>query len=209
MDHEQRDVAARVQDSEITARIVRNIADIERDFHFASGPLSERLMREMIQSIVKAADNHWIVVEKEPSAFITTPDWKVNGVGNGDMWLELSEICQDELDYSWIAVAVRGGRTQLTLELMFRRGLADAAETMIRNDKAVAALVKLGFVRDQDEPRLFLPIHIQAEALAIGLEQNDLAEALAPIGRAVTVATTAIAELNKLIEQVRTSGKRR
>lgn len=211
MDDQQRDLAARLQDSDITARIVRNIADIERDYHFANGPLSDRLMGEMVQAIVKAATDHWLVVEKEPSAFITTPDWKVTGVGNGDMWLELSELCADELEHSWIAVAVavRGGNTQLCLELMFRRGLVEAAEALIRNDKVVAALLKLGFVRDQDEPRLFLPIHIPAEALAIGLEQNDLAEAIAPVGRAVGLATAALTELNKLIEQVRTNSRRK
>ena len=147
MDDQQRDLAARLQDSDITARIVRNIADIERDYHFAHGPLGDRLMGEMIQTIVKAATDHWLVVEKEPSAFITTPDWKVTGVGNGDMWLELSELCSDELEHSWIAVAVRGGNTQLCLELMFRRGLAEAAEALIRTDKVVAGLLKLGLDR--------------------------------------------------------------
>lgn len=57
---EQRDLAARLQDSAITARTVRNIAEIECDHHFASGPLSDKLMREIMQTIVKTSSQPWV-----------------------------------------------------------------------------------------------------------------------------------------------------
>ena len=73
---EQRDTAARLQDSSITARIVRNIAEIERDYHFASGPLSDKLMQEIIQTIVKGSTAPWLVDDSEDSALLTFPEWK-------------------------------------------------------------------------------------------------------------------------------------
>ena len=49
------------------------------------------------------------------------------GVGNGDAWLELVEICDAEEEYSWIAAAVGVGSTKMGLELQFRNGLAPFA----------------------------------------------------------------------------------
>jgi hypothetical protein len=205
MDHDQRTTASQQQDPVLAARIVRGIADIERDFYFASDILSERLMREAVQAIGKVATAPWQVVEAGWSAQIVCPEWKMTrGVGTGDAWLELTELCTDEEnDHSWIAAAVKAGPTQMCFELIFRKGLLDFARQVIGNDKALAALWKFGFVRVEDELRLFIPIDIPAEALALGFEQNDLTKALAPIGKAVELALSAKAELDKLVEQVR------
>ena len=206
---EQRDLAARLQDSAITARIVRNIADIEQDYHFAAGPLSDKLMREVTQTIVTKSSQPWIVDDSGTSTLLTYPEWKSAGVGPGDAWLELGEISDDELDHSWISAAIRAGETQLCIELVFRRGLVEVAEGVVRNDRAVAPLLKLGMVRYETEPRLFIPIHIPAEALAMGLEQNDLDDALLPVRKAVEIAGAAKAELDKLIDKVRAEAKRK
>ena len=61
-DIEQRDLAARLQDSAITARIVRNIAAIEQDYHFAAGPLSDKLMQEIVQTIVTKSSQPCLAV---------------------------------------------------------------------------------------------------------------------------------------------------
>ena len=201
---EQRDVAARLQDSDITARIVRNIAEIERDYHFASGPLSDKLMQEIIQTIVKGSTAPWLVDDSEDSALLTFPEWKAKGLGHSDLWIELGEICDEDLEYSWVAAAVHAGGTQLCFEVLFRKGLASTAAGVIRNDKVVAPLLKLGFVRHETEPRLFMPIRINGEALAVGFELNDLAEALLPVKKAVDVLTAAKPELDKLIGKIRT-----
>lgn len=211
MDHEQRTKAATQQDPKLAARIVRSIGQIEEDHYFASGLLSERLMREAVQAVKKVAIAPWQVVEAEWTAQIVCPEWKMTkGVGTGDAWLELAEVCADEeRDFTWISAAVGAGPTRLGLELMYRRGLQDTAQAAIRDDKLVAALWKAGMVRDEMEPRLFFPIDIPAEALAQGFETNDLAKALAPVGKAVQHAIAAKAELDKLIEQVRTTAKRK
>ena len=211
MDHEHRLAAVNAHDPVLAARIIRGIAQVEDDYFFASGPLSERMMEEAVQAIAKAATVPWHVVEVDWTAQIVCPEWKMTkGVGTGDAWLELAEICADEdRDFSWISAAVGVGPTQLGLELMFRRGLQDAAQTVIPDDKVVAALAKLGMTRDETATRLFFPVAIPAEMLAQGFEANDLAKALAPVGKAVTKAIAAKAELDKLVEQVRAAGKRR
>lgn len=213
MDHAQRTKAANQQDPKWAARVVRSIGQIEADFYYASGYLSERLMGEAVQAISKVAKAPWQVVEAGLSAQVVCPEWKMTkGVGTGDMWLELAELVNDEDDeddHSWLAAAVKAGPTQLCIEVMFRRGLQDQAEAVIRDDKALAAIWKLGFLRSESDLRLFIPIVIEAQRLAlIGFEQNDLAAALTPIGKAMEQALAAKAELDKLLEQVRAKAKR-
>jgi hypothetical protein len=170
------------------------------------------MMTQAVLAVEKAAPSPWQVIESDWSAQVVCPEWKMTrGVGTGDMWLEITEVGadEDEYEHTWIAAAARSGPTQIGLELVFRRGLQDHAQAIIGDDKAVAALWKLGFARDETSLLLFIPIHIPAEKLAQGFEQNDLAAAIAPFGKAMSQAIAAKAELDKLLEQVRTAAKRK
>lgn len=212
MDHDQRTKAAKSQDPAWAARVIRNIAQIETDFFHAFDHVSERIMSEAVQAIHKVAMHPWQVVESGMSAQIVCPEWKMTkGVGTGDMWLELAEIGADEDDdeRSWLSAAVKAGPTQLGFELTFRRGLQDQAGLIIRDDKAIAALLKLGFARLDAGPSLIVPIDIAAEKLAQGFEQNDLTAALAPVGGSLSKALAAKVELDKFLSQVRLAPKRR
>lgn len=197
--------AIKQQDPAVAARIVTNIAAIESDFFLAAGPLSERMMKDAIQIMGKAAPEPWKMIETEGSAILACNDWRqLRGVGNGDAWLALSEITNDEEnDHSWVAAAVGAGPTRLGLEFCFRRGLQDKAQALIRNDKAVAKLWELGFVRVEESASLFIPITIQANILAKAYAENDFDKALAPVAKAVEVALTAKPELDHLVQQVR------
>ena len=211
MDHKQRTKSSEEQDPVLAAQIVRNIATIERDYHLASGLLSERMMSEAVKTMGKATTAPWMTIDTEASAILVHPDWRMTrGVGNGDAWIELAEITSvEDQDYSWLAAATRSGETQLGLELTFRRGLVDYAEDLLSDAKAVAGLLKQGFVRDQHNERIFLPLEIPTEALAMGFEQNDLTEAVAAVGRAVTQAIASKADLDAVINQVREAAKRK
>ncbi len=210
MDTEEKIIAAQKLDPVMAARIARSITDIERDFHLASGPVSDRLMNEIIRVFTNSAVEPWLVAETDGSALLIAPEWKMTkGVGIGDAWLELSEISLDEQDHTWLAAAVKAGGTMLCIELMFRTGLRDTAQAIIRDDKAVSALWKLAFVREEQDARLFIPIDILAELVAQAFEQNDFDQALTPVGEAVARAIAAKAELDKLIEQVRAAAKRK
>jgi hypothetical protein len=209
MDSDQQTRLAQQQDPELAARILRNIADLERDYLFAWGPLSERLMREAAAVAGKAASEPWVIEGTEWNVTVTSPDWRATrGVGQ-DAWLELADIVEDEEDHSWAAVIVSAGPTKLCLELKFRKGLAPIAQMLTGKDKPVANLLKEGFEQDGTGTRLLIPILIDAETLARGFELNDLDEALTPLKRAVEIAITAKPDLDVLIEHVRTQAKRK
>lgn len=211
MDHEQRTKISNQLDPEWAARVVRNIGQIEADFYHAANHLSERLMVEGALAIEKVVKAPWVIVENEWTPQVVCPEWKMlRGVGTGDMWLEVSEISADEEEneHTWIAAATKAGPTQLCIELKFRKGLQDDAEEIVSDAKAVAAITKLGFVRDAESLALYIPIHIPAEKLAQAFEQNDLTPVTEPFGKAMAQAIIAKPALDKLLEQVRAAAKR-
>lgn len=210
MDNQEKALVAQSHDPAVAARIIRNIATVESDWHLASGLLSERFMREVHELIAKLTPENWKMIESGWSAGLVPPDWKMTkGVGNGDAWLELVELCDAEEEYSWIAAATGVGSTRMALELQFRNGLIPFAQKAIGNDKAVEDILKLGFARDEAKGRLFLPVKINADLLAKGFEENDLDKAIAPVGKAIEAAIAAKPELDKIVEQVREAAKRK
>ena len=210
MDNEEKLLVTQSHDPAIAARIIRNIENIERDWHLASGLLSERLMCDLRVMMGQLTPENWKMFLSGWSGLIVPPDWKMTrGVGNGDAWLELAEFCDAEEEYSWIAAAVGIGSTKMGLELQFRTGLAPFGEALIANDKAVDALLKLGFVRDDAKERLFIPVKVNADLLAKGFEENDLDKALAPVAKAIKLAIAAKPDLDKIVEQVREAAKRK
>ena len=208
MDQHEKNLVEQSHDPAVAARIIRNIANVESDWHLASDLLSERMMREVRALVAKLTPKEWKVADSGWSALIVPPDWKMTkGVGKGDAWLEIVEFCDAEDEYSWIAAAIGVGSTKMGLELVFRNGLLPLAQKVFANDKALDALLKLGFVRNEAKDQLFLPVKVSGDLLAKGWEENDLDKALAPIGKAVELAISAKAELDKIVEQVRAAAK--
>lgn len=205
-----RSEADRMQDPKYVTRLIANVATVEEDFFLLSGPLSERLMTEIVSTLTKAVVAPWQINKVDWAARITCPDWKMSrGVGTGDAWLELAEICaDDDSNHSWLAAALRAGGTQMGIELIFRPGLVDFADKVIGDDKAVAPLWERGFWREEDSARLFIPVVLNATALAKGFAENDFAVALAPVAKAMEQAITGKAELDALVERVRAAAKR-
>src|SRR5436853_5280966 len=115
MDSTDQMARAQALDPTHAARVVRAIADIESDYIFAAGALSERFMREAAVAIRKAAPEAWELEATEWELSLSAPDWKSRGFH--DAWLELAEIADDEEDHSWIAAAVGAGHTKMCLEL--------------------------------------------------------------------------------------------
>jgi hypothetical protein len=211
MNHEQRAMQASQQDPAAAAAIIKSIAEIERDYRMAEGPLSELMMIGVEAAMRKSAPEPWIVTKTEASALLSFPEWKpTKGLGNGDAWFEISEITDDEGDeQTWVSVAVGAGPSKFGLELMFRRALAAAADAVTREQPQAQKLTKIGFVRDALTQRLFVPIEVDRLRLAKGFQENDLTEALAPVGKAVEAVVKAKSDLDALIEQVRTRAKSR
>ncbi|MFV4741724.1 hypothetical protein ACNJU8_21075, partial [Mycobacterium tuberculosis] len=106
-----------------------------------------------VRAITKEAGAAWQAHPHEWAVRIVPPEWKMaRGVGTGDAWLELAEVGnEDEGCFSWIGVATGAGGTRFGLALRFRPGLLDYSEDAVFDEKAVAPLIKLGMVRDEDE----------------------------------------------------------
>lgn len=211
MDNEQRIKATDRQDPKWAAKVIRSIGQIEADFFHAAGPLSERMMTEALLVVEKVVAEPWQIVDNEWAMQVVCPEWKMTrGVGTGDMWLEISELSADPEgnEHTWIAAVAKSGPSQLCVELKFRRGLQDYAQAVIREIKAITAVLEKGFVRDDESLLLFVPINIPAEKLAQGFEQNDLTSTVQPFAKAMTQALAAKPALDKLLEQVRAAAKR-
>lgn len=196
------------QNPEQGARIVRDLKQIEDDYHLASVTLSERFMLAAVQSIKKAAPETFQVIESDWSASLAASAWKATRGVTPDATIDLAEVCADEdRDYCWLTAATAVGPTRLGLELVFRPGLREASQKIIRDDKLMAAIWKAGFMRDETDARLYFPIVVPSLLLAEGFSTNDLDKALAPIAKAVEKVTAAKAELDKIVEAVRTAAK--
>ena len=209
VDHDGRSVAALQADTALAAKVVAAIPELEEHYRLAEGHLSQRLMAEIKASMRKAAPEPWEVTETDYSVLLRSPEWKpTRGLGNGDAWLVVNELNDDGIDSTWIGCAV-GARpqTQMGLELIFRNGLAIAAAAVTREKAQADALTKIGFRRDEAAARLFIPIAIDRLRLAKGYGENDLAEALLPVCKAVEAIVAAKADLDALIEAVRTKAK--
>jgi hypothetical protein len=209
MDQEQRTELSNRYNPDTAARIVRGISDIQRDFGLAYGPFSEDLSREIVKAMARAIADPWQFFEGDWTATMMLAGWKsARGVNTQDAWLEFGEICAEEdASYTWIGAAVGVGPARLGLEFKVRRGLLELAQKAIGNVTKVQALLDAGFVRDEANERFYLPIAMPAEALAMGFEMNDLAEAVAPAARAVELAMAAHAELDAFVESLRADAK--
>ena len=206
MDHDQRMTAALQADTALAASIVKAIPELERDYRLAEGALSERFMSDLKASMRKAAPEPWEVGDTNYSILLRSPEWKpTRGLGHGDAWLEINEISADELGRTWIGVAV--GTSQLGLELVWRAGLAGAAALVLINKPHADALAKIGFKKNEDATRLFIPIAIDRLRLSKGYAENDLTDALGPVRKAVEAVVAAKKEIDAVVEAVRAKAK--
>lgn len=207
-DDEARAKAAQKQDSKLAGRIIRSLKQIEDDYFLASVTYSEMLMAAAVQAIKKAVPEPFKVVESDISASIHIAGWRATrGVGQ-DFSLELAELCvEEDREYTWLTAATAVGPTRLGLELLSRPGLREAATKIISEDKLMGPIWKAGFVRDETDARLFIPIVIPAETLAQAVEQNSLDTAMPPVTKAVEQAIAAMPELDKIVEAVRVAAK--
>lgn len=208
-DHDGRRAAAEQADTELAAKIVAEIVELERNYRLAQGPLSDRFMAEVRNSIRNAAPESWEVMASDWTVILRDPNWKpTRGLGNGDMHLAINEVAEDDLERTWLGVAVgAGGSTKLGLELLFRNALKSAAAIVTSEKVHASRLEKMGFRKDEDGARLFVPIVIDRMRLSKGFSEADLFEALMPVREAVAKVCAAKLDLDALLEAVRTKAK--
>lgn len=196
---------------EDAARVIRGIADIERDYRLAEGAVSDRFLWETASAMRKWVPEPWQVIETDWGITLTAPDWRSTkgGLGQGDAWFELGEIADDEQDHTWIAAAIGAGPTKMSWQLNFRPGLIPNVDLAKTQAEIIAPLLKLGFQHGADGKMLYLPVAVSAEALAKAFGENDFDKALLPVRKAVDIIVKAKADLDVLIGAVRDKGKRK
>lgn len=191
-----------------SADIVRNIGEIERSYIHASCDLSEQLMIEVATAMRNAVPEGWQVVGDSEGASVMVPDWRsTRGAGRGDVWLEIAEVATDDQDHSWIAAATASGETSMVLELRARNGLPSFPVILAHNSATAALLMERGFQYADSGKRIFAPITIDKDALALAFEKGDFAEALVPVRQAVELIVAAKGDLDGLIALLRQRGK--
>lgn len=204
MDTEDQATCVQFTTPEMAARCVRDISDIERANAHASGPLSDRLMKEVLAAVRAGASSPWMVGEAQGNIILTHQDWKSSSnITRDDAWLELSERAEDDNDHSWIAAATAAGPTRMGFELRFRKGLPHLASVLSSNAALGKRLAELGFEALDAGEAVYLPVTIETEALANAFANDAFKEALTPVDAALAQIVTAKTELDKLIALVR------
>lgn len=208
MDHEQRSKAANAQDPKQAGKIIRSLKQLEDEYFLAAGPLSERMMAVAVQAIKKATPEPFKVVEADVTASINIAEWRSNRGPGQDFSLTLAEIgAEEDREYCWLTAATAVGPTRLGLEFACRPGLREAFQAVTKDEKKLADIWKAGFLLDQNDSRLFLPIVIPPEKLAQGFEQNSLDAVMVPVTKAVELAIAAKPHLDALAAQIRDAAK--
>ena len=189
------------------ADIVRGIVEIERAYSRAYYELSEQLMVEIGAQIRSAIPEDWQAVGSSEGASITVPDWRsTRGAGRGDVWLELAEVANDELEHSWIAAATASGETRMVLELRVRNGLPAFPVILSANAGTAALLMERGFEQAEAGTRLFVPIKLDQDLLASAFENGDFGDALVPVTHAIELVVAAKGDIDGLVALLRKRG---
>lgn len=200
MDSDTESACVQQIDPKLWSKIVRTIAQIEKSFALATGPLSERFMHEVGAVICGAADDVWEVEADEWEVHVTSPAWKcTRGRARGDAWLELGDIVHDDVEHSWIAVAVAAGPAHLCLEFKFRNGLRSVETCLQASPQLASKLSDAGFTLHDDNTRLLIPIEVDADGLARAFESGKFEPALAPVHKAMRAAVAVRQELDDLV----------
>ena len=199
--------AQSTQNAQLDADIIRGITEIERAYSRAYYDLSEQLMSEIAAQMRSAIPDNWQVVGSSESASVTVPDWRsTRGAGRGDVWLELAEVANDELEHSWIAAATASGETRMVLELRVRNGLPAFPAILSANAGTAALLMERGFEQAEAGTRLFVPIELDQELLAAAFESGNFGDALVPVTHAIELVVAAKGDIDGLVALLRKRG---
>lgn len=189
-------------DNALSAIVVRNILDIEAAMAHAENTIEERLTREWNSVFNRALDTDgWHVSESEdfwegwfcPKAWTTQHGKKKDAAS----YFTLTTTGRDAF-HSWAASFTAGSKETGIAGLFYDYS---SNKTLFFNavkalPDAVAQIQEAGFVIDGD--RIYYPLHIEREALALGFEADDLTQPLAPFQQAADGLVEALSAFETL-----------
>tara|TARA_R100001129_G_scaffold181499_1_gene160865 strand:+ start:846 stop:1463 length:618 start_codon:yes stop_codon:yes gene_type:complete len=175
-------------DNALSAIVVRNILDIEAAMAHANTAIEERLTGEWNSIFNRAFDtDSWYSSESDdfwegwfcPKTWLTQHGKKKNAAS----YFTLETTGNDEFE-SWVATLTSGSEETGIAGLFY---IYSSNKTLFLNalkalPDAVAQIQKAGFMINGD--RIYFPLHIKREELALGFEADDLTHALTPFQKA-------------------------
>lgn len=196
-------------DNELSALIVRNIADIERIKRHLDGELRRELAKAIARTFESAKHTRWRIE--------TDDDWP------GDNWMAMKNwIDEDnvekttfrcslevgsgfEEEESWLAHFTGTAPSRVGMAFYVNNGTGGGQQRLkkILNEDDVRRqrLTDRGWEIDPKEG-LRLPVRLQLEELASAFEEDDLALALDPIERGIGIVIESQHDLNNLRDEL-------
>ncbi|MDF2603052.1 hypothetical protein [Sphingomonas sp.] len=199
--------------SELDALIVRNISDVEaallRAFEIGDEVIEEigNVLRSMLgdawEVIVDGKDDTPIRFARRGWLGGNTPvlarSYHISLTGK--------EGPSGDTDQSWLMTLLGNGPkgSSAVFYLWSDKFYTKRRWKKLLDDKAdrIKKLLDAGFRQDENQ-WLYLPLLIDSEELANGLEVGDLSRAMAPVSEAISIIQAVVPEIEALIERDRT-----
>lgn len=193
----------------LDALVIRNIADIEAAMKHAIEVIGPRIWEEAsrVMQATCVADT-WIALADldEEDVWFADRNWLMPGQRKpkADFWLGLDERTSGGNlgENSWLATFVSSGPNGATMAFWLNQRilLPGAWKKLVKSsDALVAELRGFGFsFDDDDDRRLYVPVVLDREALAMAFETDDFDDVMKPVATAVANAMSAAPVLGRL-----------
>lgn len=199
-----------VDTSALSALIVRNIGDLEEAITHAKEKIDLRIFEEVGKEIEeRLGTRNWFVHTdlEERDIYFASRKWIPSGVKPEETpyWFVLieQESASGGTNETWLSEFLRVGPEDAGVALILRGSTIKPLrwKALIKaNADLIDRLIDAGFKQDDDR-RLFLPLLLDIETLAVGFEGDDLSEALQPVRDALDVIEAAREDLDALIAE--------
>lgn len=198
------------EQASLDAIVIKNIGDIAAAMDHVNKVLLPRIWEEMNAAVERTiSDQKWVAYcdPQDDDVSFAKRSW-LDEDGNFELWLFLDELVRPGHDGDhWLATITGTGVNGATLVLTIGQDvLSDAKwkKHLKANSTLVEQLRKRGFsVSDEDARKVYLPVPIDAGALATAVDEGDFDTAFQLLAEAVTKTMEASAELDRLFDTLK------
>ncbi len=188
-------------DRELSAIIVRNIIDIEDAIGHAEKIIDDRLSKEFNAVFDRQFDiNDWYLSEDKDywESWFCPNQWTISGKSKPETQLTFGlHIIGEDGFHSWLASIVTGNKERGITSLWLKPSIKTSVykKAWDESKEEIAQIQEAGFIIDDYD--IYYPILIEAEALAVGFENDDLAPAIEQFEKAAIALDRAMPAFDK------------